>query len=94
VISEGSTSNYHLFVVRSKQRDQLQKYLFENGIETVIHYPVPPYLQNAYSYLNINPLDYPIANLIANTALSLPLYPGIDIKEIEYVCEIIKKFYA
>jgi dTDP-4-amino-4,6-dideoxygalactose transaminase len=93
-LAKGCTSNYHLFVLRTSRRDELQKHLHNSGVETVIHYPIPPFLQNAYSHLNLNSSDFPLANLIANTSLSIPIYPGIEIQEIEYVCEIIRKFYA
>lgn len=66
---------WHLFVVRTKARDALQSYLREQGIETLIHYPVPPHKQPAY--LEWNNQNYPIAEEIHNTVISLPLYPGM-----------------
>lgn len=94
VLAKGCTSNYHLFVVRTKKRKELQKHLQQNGIGTVIHYPIPPYIQKAYVDLNFSANDYPIATLIAETCLSLPIFPGMTEKEINYICDTIKTFYA
>jgi dTDP-4-amino-4,6-dideoxygalactose transaminase len=84
---------YHLFVVRTAQRDKLQYYLNENGVGTIIHYPIPPHLQKAYDYLKLQKGLLPIAENIAETTLSLPLFPGLKDVELTYVCDIIKKFF-
>jgi len=68
---------WHLFVVRTKNRDGLQKYLTDLGIQTVIHYPTPPHLQEAYADLKFHFSDFPIAEEIALTCLSLPIWSGI-----------------
>lgn len=81
---------WHLFVVRTPYREQLRKYLLEQGIETMIHYPIPPHKQKAYKELNIFKL--PITEEIHQTVLSLPLYPTIKNEEIEKVCSAINKF--
>ncbi len=83
---------YHLFVIRTAQRNGLQKYLAANQVETMIHYPVPPHLQKSYHDLGFKKGDYPITESIANTALSLPLWPGMD-SQVEYVAGLIKKFF-
>lgn len=93
-LAKGCTSNYHLFVVRTKKRNELQKYLQENGIGTIIHYPIPPHVQKAYVDLNFSVNQFPIASLIAETCLSLPIFPGMNEKEINYICNTIKIFYA
>jgi dTDP-4-amino-4,6-dideoxygalactose transaminase len=93
-LAEGCTSNYHLFVVRTKRRNELQKFLLDKGIGTVIHYPVPPHRQNAYKEYEFSENQFPIASLIAETCLSLPLYPGMDNDQINYICNTIKLFYA
>ena len=87
------THVYHLFVIRTKQRDALQAHLQENGIGTLIHYPVPPHLQKAYVELGFKKGDFPIAEVIAETCLSLPVYIGMSSSEITYVCDTIKKFF-
>jgi len=88
-----ATHVYHLFVIRTGQRDQLQKHLLDNNIHTLIHYPVPPHLQKAYQYLNYKEGDFPIAEKLASTMLSLPLYPGIKEEEVNYVSKCIADFY-
>lgn len=92
-IAEGSTHVYHIYMIRTKNRDELQKYLNEKGVGTLIHYPVPPHLQKAYNNLGFKKGDFPIAEEIAATCLSLPLWPGITTKEIQNVCKSIKSFY-
>ncbi|MES2779025.1 MAG: DegT/DnrJ/EryC1/StrS family aminotransferase [Bacteroidota bacterium] len=91
-LAHGATSVYHLFVIRTSKRDGLQQYLQQNGVGTLIHYPVPPHLQKAYNELNGKKGDYPIAEKIADTCLSLPLFPGMTLEEVEYVCNQIKSF--
>jgi len=92
-VAEGATHVYHLYVVRTKQRDALQQYLAEQNIGTLIHYPVPPHLQQAYSHLGIPAGSYPIAEEIANTSLSLPMWPGMTEAHVSEVSSAIKKFF-
>lgn len=89
----GATHVYHLYVVRTKFRDELQKFLREKEIGTLIHYPVPPHLQRAYQHLGRKPGDFPIAEEIANTCLSLPLWPGMAEKQVDWITSIISEFY-
>ena len=88
-----ATSIYHIYTIRSKQRDELQKFLLNKGIGTMIHYPVPPHLQKAYKELNYKVGDFPISEEIANTTLSLPLYPGMSEQDVLSVIREIKKFF-
>lgn len=92
-VAKGATHVYHLYVVRTKLRDDLQKYLTANNIGTLIHYPIPPHLQEAYKFLGFKKGDFPIAEDLANTCLSLPIWPGITREEVELVSNIIAKFY-
>lgn len=92
-VKEKATHVYHLYVIRTKQRDALQQYLNEHQIGTLIHYPVPPHLQGAYKDLHKGKGSYPIAQEIATTCLSLPVWPGMKKDEAEYVAETIRKFY-
>lgn len=87
-----ATHVYHLFVIRTNRRETLQEYLTGKGIGTLIHYPVPPHLQRAYQELGYKKGDFPIAEEIANTALSLPLWPGMTEEEVKYVAGCILKF--
>lgn len=81
---------WHIFSVRVENRDEFQEYLKENGIGTVIHYPIPIHKQKAYSELNNE--DYPNATKIANTVISLPMYYGMTDEEVNYVIDIINKY--
>ena len=74
-----------MFVVRTKYRDELQAYLKNVGIHTLIHYPVPPHLQEAYAELNYKKGDFPISENLANSMISLPIYPLLEDNEIEYI---------
>jgi dTDP-4-amino-4,6-dideoxygalactose transaminase len=84
---------YHLFAIRTNDRDNLMKFLASHGIETLIHYPVPPHLQKAYRNLNFKKGDFPITEKIADTILSLPLWPGLKEEEINYITACIKKYF-
>lgn len=84
---------YHLFVIRTAYRDRLKEYLQTQGIETMIHYPVPPHLQRAYADLGYKKGDYPIAEKIADECLSLPCYPGLPLESQEYVVEKTREFF-
>ncbi|MEJ8756089.1 DegT/DnrJ/EryC1/StrS family aminotransferase [Pontibacter sp. H259] len=84
---------YHIFNIRTKNRDALKGYLQKQGIQTAIHYPIPIHLQPAYSYLNYKSGSFPITEELANTSLSLPLFPGMTEVEQEYVIKSIKLFF-
>jgi dTDP-4-amino-4,6-dideoxygalactose transaminase len=91
-IAEGATHVYHLFVIRHAQRDALQQHLQAHGIGTVIHYPIPPHLQEAYQDLGFRKGDFPLAEEIANTILSLPLFIGMTHEQVKYVAKEVKRF--
>jgi len=81
---------WHLFVIRNPKRNQLQEYLAKNGIETLIHYPIPPNKQLAYK--EMNHLDFPITNSIHNEVLSLPISSALTQAEMIKVIEVINSF--
>lgn len=83
---------WHLFVVRTKNRNMFQQYLLDKDIHTTIHYPIAIHNQQAYSDLNYKDSDFPIAKKIADEVISLPLYYGITNKEIEYTIDVINKY--
>jgi len=83
---------YHVFVVKCDSRDKLEKYLNDNGIQTLIHYPVPMHLQEAYKDINIHKGDLPIAEEISNTVLSIPMYYGISKEQIDYVIKVLNDY--
>jgi dTDP-4-amino-4,6-dideoxygalactose transaminase len=93
-IAKNCTSVYHIFYILTSSRDKLISFLKENGISCMIHYPVPPHLQQAYADLGFSIQNFPIAEKIASMTISLPIYPGISDDEIEYVCSKIKKYFT
>jgi dTDP-4-amino-4,6-dideoxygalactose transaminase len=84
---------YHQFVILTGYRDKLKECLSVNGIDTMIHYPVPPHLQSAYSYLGFKRGDFQLVENIANNCLSLPIWPGIQTSELDYITQVIKEFF-
>ena len=83
---------FHLYVVRTSKREELQEHLNNKGVGTLIHYPIPPHLQKAYKYLGYKKGDFPIAEELANTSISLPLWVGIEKNQLETISNLIKKF--
>ena len=81
---------WHLFVIRCDKRDDLQKYLLEKGVQTVIHYPIPPHKQGAYR--EFNHLHLPITEKIHQEVLSLPIYPGITAEDMAKIVNIINNY--
>ena len=90
-VALGETSHvWHVFVVRTEHRDEFQKYLAENGIGTVIHYPTPPHKQDAYKELNH--LSLPISEQIHREIISLPISPVQTLEQTQYVIDIVNKY--
>ena len=83
---------WHLFVIRSRNRDDLIRHLLGRGIETLVHYPIPPHLQDAYSDLSMARGTLPIAEQLADEVLSLPIGPHLTADEIDEVCAAIREF--
>jgi dTDP-4-amino-4,6-dideoxygalactose transaminase len=81
---------FHLFVVRCEKRDDLQAYLMENGIQSLIHYPIPPHKQQCYSYLSN--ISLPITEKIHDEVLSLPISPVMTEKEIDIIINTINNW--
>lgn len=92
-IAEGANSNYHLYVIRTEKRDALAEHLKKNGIGSLIHYPVPPHLQEAYRELGYKKGVFPLAEKIAETCLSLPIYPGMKKEQVDRVVNCIGEFF-
>ncbi len=92
-VADKASHVYHLYVIRTNKRSELQAFLNKNGIETLIHYPIPPHLQMAYKPAGYSKGDYPIAEELAETCLSLPLYPGLKEIQVKIVCETIQRFF-
>ena len=91
---EGTYCVYHLYVIRTERRDALKAYLQQKGIATAIHYPVPIHLQPAYGFLGHSEGAFPYAEHASATILSLPMYPELTEKQIRYVVENIRRFFA
>jgi dTDP-4-amino-4,6-dideoxygalactose transaminase len=83
---------YHLFVIEAPQRDELQAHLWEQGISTGVHYPIPIHLQPAYGALGSQGA-FPVTEQCAKRILSLPMYPGITPAAIEKTANAVRSFY-
>ena len=81
---------FHLFVIRTENRDKLKQYLWENGIDTMIHYPIPPHKQKALSHWN--DLSFPITEKIHREVLSLPISPVMSYDEVNEVIRLINNY--
>ena len=91
-IREGATHIWHQFVIRTENREDLIKYLGDKGIGTIVHYPIPPHLSEAYTYLGYKEGAFPITERYANSVLSIPLYNGMTEEEQDYVIESLNTF--
>ncbi len=91
-LREEAESVWHQYVVRCNERERLQKYLEEHGIGTIIHYPIPPHMSEAYQYLGYGKGDFPIAEKYADEVLSLPIYNGITEEEQQFVIQTLNEF--
>jgi dTDP-4-amino-4,6-dideoxygalactose transaminase len=85
---------WHLFVIRHPRRDELQKHMTRSGMETLIHYPIPPHLSGAYADRGFREGDFSITETIAATALSLPIGPHLTFEMQERVIEVVRSFPA
>ncbi|MFO0322848.1 MAG: DegT/DnrJ/EryC1/StrS family aminotransferase [Bacteroidota bacterium] len=94
LVRHNTKHTFHLYVIRTKLRNELQTYLKEFGIETQIHYPVPLPFVKAYQYLKHTPSDFPVAYQYQSEILSLPMYPELKKEEIEFVVLKIKDFFS
>lgn len=91
-VREGADSVWHQYVIRCEERDALMQYLEEKGIGTIIHYPIPPHLSEAYAYLGWKKGDFPVAEKYADTVLSIPMYNGMTLEEQDRVIEALNCF--
>lgn len=85
--------NIYMYVIRTKKRDALMEYLSKNKVYCGIHYPIPVHLQKSMQDLGYKKGDFPITEEVAKEILSLPMYPQLQENEVEYVCQLIKKFF-
>jgi len=89
---DSETNSWHLFVIRTSHRKQLIDYLTKNSIGYGIHYPIPPHLSEALSFLDIKKGRYPITELFSDQVISLPLYYGLKDNEQDFIIETINRF--
>lgn len=90
IVKDWEAHVFHIFTIRCKHRDELQQYLTENGIQTIIHYPIPPHKQECYK--EWNNLSFPITEQIHNEELSLPMSPVMTEEEVKKVVEVVNSF--
>ncbi|ANU37733.1 DegT/DnrJ/EryC1/StrS family aminotransferase [Vibrio scophthalmi] len=81
---------YHLFVIRTNYRENLQEYLMKNGVQTLIHYPIPIYKQQAY--LELADLSLPVTEKVHETVLSLPMGPNLSMEDVILICELCNQW--
>lgn len=91
-VRPGADSSWHQYVIHCDRRDELMDYLADREIDTIIHYPIPPHLQEAYSYLGHKKGDFPIAERYADEVLSLPMYNGMSDDDQQRVIDAINSF--
>lgn len=94
VESSFGTHVYHLYVIQTKDRDGLQQYLLDKGIQTLIHYPIPAHLQKAYAYRGYKRGDLPVTEQVTQRILSLPMFPELTDSQVDFVIEEIVKYHT
>jgi dTDP-4-amino-4,6-dideoxygalactose transaminase len=91
---KGSTHVYHLYVLRTSRRDELQKYLSELDIATALHYPVPLHVQEGLKFLGYRQGDFPVSESAARECLAIPLYPELSDAQIDHLLTTLRAFFA
>lgn len=94
VLGDDEDHTWHLFVVKTERRQELMTYLKENEVQTLIHYPIPPHLSEAYRSLGYKRRSFPIAEKLADTVMSLPIGPHLQLYHIDKVCDLIGSFFS
>lgn len=92
IVKDDCVPVWHIYGIRCKERDALEKYLNDNGIGTNKHYPIPMHMQDCYKDLGIKPGELPIAEEISATELSLPMYYGMTDEQVQFVIDAINEF--
>ena len=87
-------NSYHTFVIQTKKRDDLKKYLEKKGITVVIHYPIPIHLQPASKFLGYKKGDFPVTEKLAKTMLTLPITQELKISELKYIVESVNSYFS
>jgi dTDP-4-amino-4,6-dideoxygalactose transaminase len=89
-VPEWANPAWHLYVVRTSDRDRLQGHMTKSGIGTQIHYPIPPHMQKAYVDMKILPEAFPLARDLASEVLSLPLGPQLSLDQVQDIVNALK----
>ena len=93
-VPAGSNPVWHLYVVRTERPDELAEFLVERGIGTGRHYPEPPHRSRAYEWLGHGPGSLPITEAIAAQVLSLPIFPGMMVEQLDAVVDAVRDYFA
>jgi len=93
-VPEGVESVWHLYVIQAKERQRLEAYLSENGVQTMIHYPVPTHLSNAYAEMGWKKGSFPVAERLADKIISLPMGPHLEMSSVDVVVNLVRDFYG
>lgn len=93
-IEQGATPVWYVYSIKCENRDSLQTHLSNNGIQTEVFYPVPMHLQECFRHLGYSKGCFPTSERLTKESLALPIYPGMSLNEIKYVCDMIEKFYV
>jgi len=88
-----STHSFHQYTLRTARRDDLQQFLKKRGVPSMVYYPKPLHLHEAYHYLGYGPGDFPVSEKLARTVLSLPMHTELDEEQLEYITATIRNFY-
>jgi len=86
-------SVYYVYNIMCEKRDKLKKFLNSNGVGTAIYYPLPLHLQNCFKELGYSKGDFPVSEKVSENILALPIFPELKDDEVNYVCDMIEKFY-
>jgi dTDP-4-amino-4,6-dideoxygalactose transaminase len=92
-VTPDNESAWHLYTVRHPRRDELKKFLDENGIGNAVHYPMPLHLQKVYANLGYKPGAFPVAEKASREVLSLPMFPELTEAQIQRVAAVVKEFF-
>jgi dTDP-4-amino-4,6-dideoxygalactose transaminase len=93
-LANGASSVFHLMVIKTQKRELLQSKLSERGIGTLIHYPIPPHLQKCYMSLGFSKGDFPLAESLATSTLSLPLFIGMNNNDINHIIKTLNQILS